>query len=305
MVTDWSDSTVYLPYVVEIERDDGEVRAYPAHFVTLTPDFVFVRDPAGGFDNVPTRSIRSARVTVQELPADHDVVRAEYPNAYLPWDNHVEPVVRNVHESATTLAAAARQCGRPPAHLAAKAREFGYDLSEKLNTAGHEPEPEPDALQALFARRAARNDYLVICKPGVSSPYQVLSRHRIDPVDLYRLGSWGFGVPLTGYQLERAAGTGGPALPEDPDVDRIELDHDRLAPHFRTSPERRVDGEYLVSVRGSGDPLTVAARAGVSPHSVLDSINVFGGAMTDAQIQALRRDPDVDHIEDNSVVELD
>jgi hypothetical protein len=241
---------------------------------------------------------------VQELPADHDVLRAEYPDAYQPWDTYVETAVRNVHKSVTTLAAAARHAGRPPAHLVTKAREFGYDLTEKLSAIGHEPEPEPDALQALLARRAASNDYLVVCRPGISDPYQILSRHRIDPLDLYRLGSWGFAGPLTGYQLERAAVAGGPALPEDPDVDRIELDPDRLAPHFRTPPERRVNGEYLVSVRRSGDPLTVAARAGVSPDHVFDGINGFAGAMTDDQIQALRRDPDVDHIADDAVFEL-
>src|SRR3712207_5375316 len=85
MGTNWSGSTVHVPYVVEIERDDGEVRVYPAHFVTLTPDFVFVRDPAGGFENLPTRSVRAVRVAVQDLPADHDSLRAEYPNAYQPW----------------------------------------------------------------------------------------------------------------------------------------------------------------------------------------------------------------------------
>jgi hypothetical protein len=53
------------------------------------------------------------------------------------------------------------------------------------------------------------------------------------------------------------------------------------------------------------DPLTVAARAGVAPSHVFDSINTFAGGMTDAQVQALRQDPDVVHIEDNTIVELD
>jgi hypothetical protein len=99
--------------------------------------------------------------------------------------------------------------------------------------------------------------------------YQILSRHRIEPRRLYRIASWGFAATLTGLQLEKPAVVGGPALPEDPDIDRIEPDHDRLAPHFRTAHERRVEGEYLVNVRRSGDPLTVAARAGVSRATCL------------------------------------
>jgi hypothetical protein len=68
---------------------------------------------------------------------------------------------------------------------------------------------------------------------------------------LYRIDSWGFAATLTGLQLEQPAAAGGPALPEDPDIDRIEPDPDRLAPHFRTAQEWRVNGEYLVSVRPS------------------------------------------------------
>lgn len=305
MVTDWSDSTVYVPYLVAIQQDDGEVRVYPAHFVTLTPDFIFVRDPAGRFENFPTRSVRSARVTVQDLPADHDLLRADYPNAYQPWHAYVHTDLRDVHESRTTLAAKARKRGRPPAHLVAKAREFGYDLTDMLNTTELEPEPEPDSLKALHIRRSTSHDYLVFVKPEVPDPYQILSRHRIDSDMLYRIASWGFAATLTGLQLEKPAVVGGPALPEDPDIERIERDDDRLAPHFRTPQEWRVDGEYLVSVRRSGDPLTVAARAGVSPSNVFRSINTFAAGMTNAQLQALRQDPDVVHIEDNAIVTVD
>lgn len=300
-MTDWSDSTVYVPYLVAIERDDGEVRVSAAHFVTLTPDFVFVRDPAGGFANHPIRSVRSARVTVRDLPADHDLLRAEYPNAYQPWHPYIHTHLRDVHESRTTLAAKARQTGRPPAHLVAKAHEFGYDLTDKLHTM----EPEPDSLKALFSRRSTRYDCLVFVKPGTPDPYQILSRHHIGPDSLYRISSWGFAATLTGLQLEKPAVVGGPALAEDPDIERVERDPDRLAPHFRVPRERRVEGEYLVNVRGGGDPLTVAARAGVSPGDVFDNINTFAAAMTNAQVQALRQDPDVVDIEDNAILKAD
>ena len=60
----------------------------------------------------------------------------------------------------------------------------------------------------------------------------------------------------------------------------------------------------MVNVRLSGDPVTVAARAGVSPSSVISSINVFAADMTDAQVQALRQDPDVVDVEDNSYAKV-
>jgi hypothetical protein len=303
MVTDWSDSTVHVPYLVEIERGDGEVRVYPAQFVTLTPDFVFVRDPAGGFQNLPARSVRSARVTVQDLPADLDVLRAEYPNAYQPWDEFVHADLRHVHESKRTLAATARRLSRPPQHLVTKAREFGYDLTDLLNPAEHESEPEPDRWTALRAKRRAEHNYLVILKPQLSDPYHILSRYRIDPQSVYRIAPWGFAATLTGLQFEEPLVVGDPALPDHPDIDRIEPDPDRLAPHFRAAQEQRVDGEYLVNVRPSSDPLTVAARAGVSPADVIKRFNLFCGDMTDAQIQALRQDPDVVDIVDNTTFE--
>ncbi|GAA1861139.1 hypothetical protein GCM10009687_30450 [Asanoa iriomotensis] len=285
---------MYVPYLVAIEQNDGEVRVHPAHFVTLTPDFVFVRGPAGRFENLPTRSVRSIRVTVQDLPADYDLLRADYPNAYQPWHLYDPGYVRR---PSMTLAAKVRRLGRPPAHVIAKARELGYALADTADTPEHEPEPVPDSLAARRARRATSHDYLVFVKPGISDPYQILSRQRIGSHSLYRIDSWGFGATLSGLEIE--------ALSEDPDIERFERDDDRLAPHFRTQPEDRVDGEYLVAVRRSGDPLTVAARAGVSPSHVFDTISTFSAALTDVQVQALRRDPDVVCIEDNAVVTLD
>ncbi|MEU8392400.1 hypothetical protein [Micromonospora sp. NPDC048842] len=301
-MTEWPDPTVYLPYIVEIEQEVGEVRSYPAHFVTMTPDFVFVRDPAGGSASLPTRSVRSIRVAVQDLPADHDSLRAEYPNAYQPWHPLDELSLEDMHKSRGTLAYA--QLRRPPAHLVIKARERGYDPTAMLNAIENEPKPEPHSLEARYAGHSAENDYLVIVKPG-TDPYQILSRHQLSPDNLYRITSWGFGARLTGLQLERSPRAGVPALSEDTDIDRIEPDPDRLAPHFRAPDERRVDGEYIVAVRCSGDPLTVAARAGVSPSRVFDFINSFSADMTDAQVQALRWDPDVVQIEDNATAELD
>jgi len=303
MMTEWPDPTVYLPYVVEIEREDGEVRSHPAHFVTMTPDFVFVRDPAGGSASLPTRSVRSVRVAVQDLPADHDSLRTEYPDAYQPWHPLDESGLENLHELRGTLSYA-RLRRRPPAHLVIKAREFGHDITALWKTMQNEPEPEPNSLAALYSRRAAENDYLVTVK-GETDPYQILSRHQLPPHLLYRIASWGFGARLTGLQLEERPRTGGPALRDDPGILRIELDPDRLAPHFRAPQNERVDGEYMVLVRCSGDPLTVAARAGVSPSRVFDFINTFAADMTDAQVRALRQDPDVLQIEDNATVELD
>ncbi|SNT63434.1 Peptidase inhibitor I9 [Asanoa hainanensis] len=290
---DWSDSTVYVPYLAVIELADGEERTHPAHFVTLTPDFVFVRDPAGRFEHHPTREVRSIRITVRDLPHDYDLLRADYPHAYEPWHPFLVTDLRDVHDSSQSLAAIVRKLGRPPAHLVAKAPEFGYDLTGVANTA----DDEPGSLAARFDERATSHDYLVFRKPGSADPYQILSRQRIGPDEVYRIGSWGFAATLTGQQVR--------PLPKDPDVETVERDDDRLAPHFRVPPEHRVEGEYLVGVRPSGDPLTVATRAGVSPRHVFGFINTFGAAMTDAQVYALRADPDVVNIEDNGVYTVD
>ncbi len=297
LVTDWADPTVHVPYSVAIEQD-GEVQVHPAHLVTMTPDFVFVSDAVGGFQNLPTRSLRSVRVTIQKPPADYDALVDEYPNAYQPWDADPDTLLRHVHERRMTLAEVVRRQGRPPAHLIAKAREFGYDLADLLNS----PEPEPDSSKARGIDRGTSRDYLVLVKPGAADPYQVLSRHRIEPESLYRIASWGFAATLTGGQVEEPSTVGGIALSEDPDVESIERDPHRLAPHFRVPQEHRVDGQYMVSIRRSGDPAIVAARAGVSPSSVYSDIKAFAADMTDAQVQAVRQDPDVLQVEDNSYV---
>ncbi len=110
---------------------------------------------------------------------------------------------------------------------------------------------------------------------------------------MYRLGSWGFAAHLPGDKATRVAA--------DPDVIEMEPDTgDRLAPHQRAPADIRIPGHYIVDIRRSSRPRTVAARAGVVPERVFDMFNMFDAKLTDAQVLALRRDPDVNHIADDA-----
>ena len=84
---------------------------------------------------------------------------------------------------------------------------------------------------------------------------------------------------------------------EDPVRDRAV--RRQPAPYHRRID--RIEGSYLVVVRQGADPADVAARAGVTPVAVFHSIlNAFVATMTDQQREALRSDPDVDHISDDA-----
>ena len=84
---------------------------------------------------------------------------------------------------------------------------------------------------------------------------------------------------------------------EDPVRDRTV--RRQPAPYHRRND--RVEGSYVVVVRQGTDPADVAARAGVTPAAVFHSIlNAFVATMTDQQREALRSDPDVDHVSDDA-----
>jgi len=134
-------------------------------------------------------------------------------------------------------------------------------------------------------------------RPSVDT-ITVLARHGIDPSVVYRLAGWGFSGHLTDAEVSR--------LREDPEVRKVEQDtRARLAPHLRVDPEYRVEGNYLVHVRRSSDLDVVAARVGAEMNHVLNQIHIFAAYLTDDQVMALRRDPEVNCIEDDGYVYLD
>lgn len=100
---------------------------------------------------------------------------------------------------------------------------------------------------------------------GPPRTVDVLARSKIQPEDVYRLGWWGFAANLS----EREANQ----LAADP-----------------------------VSVRRTSRPLTVAARAGVVPARIFYSSNSFAADLTDEQLAAVRRDPEVDRVDDDSYI---
>jgi hypothetical protein len=78
-----------------------------------------------------------------------------------------------------------------------------------------------------------------------------------------------------------------------------------LAPHFRVDPEQRVEGSYIVSVRRTTALEVVAKRAGVEMDCAFTTVHAFAAHLTDEQVTALRRDPEVTQIEDNEHITLD
>ena len=82
-------------------------------------------------------------------------------------------------------------------------------------------------------------------------------------------------------------------------------DEDQASPRreparlFRAKPEVRIAGSYIVSIRPGVDPLDVAARHGVDPSSVEGGFNTFSAEMTDAQVDSIRTDPDIDHLSED------
>lgn len=76
------------------------------------------------------------------------------------------------------------------------------------------------------------------------------------------------------------------------------------APLHSAAAGRRVEGAYIVVVKEGTDPRSVAAIAGVKPKFVYSAaVNGFAGPLTDGQLNALRRNPGVDYVEEDQVVE--
>ena len=139
--------------------------------------------------------------------------------------------------------------------------------------------------------------YLVhVPTPGPRT-VDILARHHIDAGDVYRISSWGFAAHL---HPDKAA-----ELIADPDI-TVEPDTaERAAPHHRVPADQRVPGSYIISVRRTSRPETVAERAGVRPDSIFTTINSFAANLTDAQLHTLLHDPEVDSIEDDQKITLD
>lgn len=297
---DGADPTVYLPYRVRIEL----VRALPdpaqpdstverldrlATQVTMAPGFVFVGDQGGGSLNIPVEDVRSLQVVVTARPADYALLRERYPHAYDAWENHVLDRFQTLGRL-TTLAQLADETGRPPHHLVIKAREIGHDVPEDSGVDSTPRYSDPFVADHYLVQVGTHHT------PRPST-VDVLARHSIDVAGVYRIGSWGFAAHLPADKAKRLAA--------DPDVE-IEPDTgDRLAPHDRVPPDDRVPGSYLVVVRRTTRPATVAARAGVIPERVGEKGNYFFADLTDAQLQAVLRDPDVNLVEDNAFITID
>jgi hypothetical protein len=312
---DWVDPTVYVPYRVKIElagpmpdpqRPDGLVDELdrPADHVTLTPGFVFVGDPGGHSVNIAVEQVRSLQVVVTDPPADYERLRQRYPNAYDAWDGWTLDRLVSRTRPQITLGELANYTGRPPAHLVAKSRELGCDLAENDGDADGPPPRSADGPMSTYAHPFSTGHYLVHVVPPTrtsrrSKTADVLARHDVWLEDVYRIGDWGFAAHLAREELTQE-------LAADPDVLRIEPDTDhRLAPHRRFPADQRVPNAYILRVRRTSHPRTVAAEAGVVPDRILHLFNWFSANLTDTQLLILRRNPEIIDVEDDAVFAID
>ena len=146
-------------------------------------------------------------------------------------------------------------------------------------------------------------NYLVWLEPGLvpdePNLWQWPVPGELKWIPVYKTWADGCGLRVTPAQLA--------AVREFPWILRIEMDtDDQLAPHLRAPEDERVPGEYIVSVRHDLDPTVVAERAGIRPARVFRlTLRAFSGPVTDGQIEQLRRDPDVESIKDDVIIELD
>jgi len=66
-----------------------------------------------------------------------------------------------------------------------------------------------------------------------------------------------------------------------------------------------IDGSYIVVLKDGADPRSVAAVAGVSPRFVYGTVlNGFAGELNEGQLNALRRNPNVEYIEQDGVATI-
>lgn len=295
-MVDWADPTVYAPYQVraELARPLPELADrtldWAADNVMLTPNFVFLRDPAGRSLNIPVDAVHSLHVEVRERPRDYAALRQRHSRAYDTWDASTIESIQWAATSGETLGTLVERTGRPPEHLVGKAHELGCEILDG-----------PATQKTALDERYRTGNYLVYVGPNNRpqlNPAHVLARHNIALNNVYRISIWGFAVNLTRHQADR--------LEADPDVTRVQPDSDeRLAPHHRHQPENRVPDSYIIAVRRTSHPTTVATRAGVVPTSVFLGINSFAADLTDAQLHAIRQDPEVTHVSDNGILTLD
>lgn len=302
----WPDPTVHVPYRLRVETASGDTEVLVASFVALSSRAVLAFDPDGRcIARLNPRDLRSIEALVRELPDDYDELQARHRNAYEPWPDHVGRVW-NLKVFPGMLAELVRELGRPAAHVLTKAAAMGIDVSTVyVAPPGPEPMPlRPRQAKAMadHARRYAQRDHLVFLRsPGIE-PDELLVRHRIRSyaTEIYRMASWGLAARLYGHEVD--------ALSTDPDVERIDLDEQRLAPVFNMDNPNRIAGSYLAQVRRGADPILVATRNGIAPHTVTP--NRIAGLVTggftvyelgDAELDRLRRDPDVTYLECNAI----
>ncbi|WP_257455091.1 S8 family peptidase [Archangium lipolyticum] len=73
-----------------------------------------------------------------------------------------------------------------------------------------------------------------------------------------------------------------------------------VAPLHQAAPGLRVDGDYIVKLKDGAEARSVAAILGVSPNLVYSqAVNGFSVTLNETQLRALRRNPNVEYVEED------
>lgn len=83
------------------------------------------------------------------------------------------------------------------------------------------------------------------------------------------------------------------------------VDHQDAAPLLRAPAGHRVEGSYIVVLSRGADPRSITAGAGVRPrHVYTAALTGFAAALNEAQVTALRHNPNVEYIEEEQVTKV-
>ncbi|WP_395835455.1 S8 family peptidase [Cystobacter fuscus] len=76
-----------------------------------------------------------------------------------------------------------------------------------------------------------------------------------------------------------------------------------VAPLHQAVPGMRIDGDYIVKLKDGAEARSVAAILGVSPNLVYtQAVNGFSVTLNETQLRALRRNPNIEYVEEDQFV---
>lgn len=154
------------------------------------------------------------------------------------------------------------------------------------------PEDYRAPLLSVGTMPAAEYDFLIyprywaVAEQPDAKVGDILRRHGIDSAAGYTRNGMAHGASLEPDQLA--------AVLADPQVHYVERDCvDHVAPYLNRIGEGRVEGGYYGWYTEGTDVVAMLARLGVTATHVFSDLGSFTAAMTDAERDRLRHEPEL------------